>query len=178
MESNGDGTNNDQQATQCKQLEPLHPTFHGLDFDAIVDVVSLGTWAHVSNSDGVPSLGPKDNMQTLGTETDSDWAAHRSGFVNSLGLLLGMMEKYERKQTFIASDGRTTYVGIGPPSSEPGDVLCILHGARTPVLLRKIKDEGHVVLVGSCYVRGIMGGEFVGPGIDESGHSRRVFLIC
>ncbi|KAG4432566.1 hypothetical protein IFR05_011954 [Cadophora sp. M221] len=178
MPRNNDSAHQDQQATQYKQLKPLHPIFHGLDFDAIVDVVSLGTWAHISNDERLPSLGPKDDMKTLGTETVADWEVRRSGFAHSLGLLLGMMERYERKQTFVASDGNTTYVGIGSPSSEPGDVLCILHGARTPVLLRKTRKEGHAVLVGSCYVRGIMGGELMGPGVDERVHSKQIFQIC
>lgn len=178
MASESDSANKVPLQPQYKELDPPDPIFRQLDFDAIVDVFSLGTWAHVFNSnDSGPSLGPRENMHTLGTETESDWAARRSGFLHSLGLLVGMMGQFEKKQTFVASDGSTTYVGIGPPSSELGDVLCVLHGVRTPVLLRKAKEEDHVTLVGACYVRGIMEGQLLEPDADDHGRSTQIFII-
>lgn len=175
---NDSSANKALQKPQYKELDPPNPIFRQLDFDAIVDVFSLGTWAHVFNSNySGPSLGPKGNMHTLGTETEADWAARRSGFMHSLALFLGMMRAYERKQTFVASDGTTTYIGIGPPSSELGDVLCILHGARTPSLLRKAKEEGEFMLVGACYVRGVMEGQLMEPEADDLGRSTQVLLI-
>ncbi|KAH7370923.1 hypothetical protein BKA65DRAFT_26245 [Rhexocercosporidium sp. MPI-PUGE-AT-0058] len=86
-----------------------------------------------------------------------------------------MMGQYERKQAFVASDGNTTYASISPPSSEPGDVLCILYGARTPVLLRKSAGNSYAMLVGSCYVTGIMDGELVRLGLMRLAARNRFF---
>jgi hypothetical protein len=70
---------------------------------------------------------------------------------------------------------REGYVGIAPDCVEPGDVVCVLLGADTPVLLRPTKtrtigkSEGedgkeHWQVVGAGYVPGLMLGEAIhGP---------------
>lgn len=64
------------------------------------------------------------------------------------------------------------YAGLGPPEFEKGDLVCIVHGAAAPFLLRKstgppIEDDESAegqedqtyVLVGECYIHGLMDGE-------------------
>jgi hypothetical protein len=51
------------------------------------------------------------------------------------------------------------YIGIGPDDMEKGDVVVILHGARTPFVLRQTQDQTAWSLLGDCYVHGIMAGE-------------------
>lgn len=71
---------------------------------------------------------------------------------------------------------RNGYMGIVPPLSEVGDVVSIVLGARTPLLLRRsrkveeFQKEGKLFeLVGECYVHGMMDGEMVdeGHGVEE-----------
>jgi hypothetical protein len=49
------------------------------------------------------------------------------------------------------------YFGLAPFSAEPGDKVCILYGGAVPFLLRP-RGENYL-LVGECYVHGIMHGE-------------------
>jgi len=59
---------------------------------------------------------------------------------------------------------RLTYtgrLGLLPVDAEPGDSICILLGCSVPVVLRPddFEDPSHFVLIGECYVHGIMNGE-------------------
>jgi hypothetical protein len=69
---------------------------------------------------------------------------------------------------FTTADG---YAGLGPPGLKKGDRICIILGAATPFIIRenelrdRLRDEGVAngdgifVLVGECYIHGLMGGE-------------------
>lgn len=49
--------------------------------------------------------------------------------------------------------------GLGPRLMEPGDFICVLFGFHTPYVLRKVGK--HYLLIGECYVQGIMNGEII-----------------
>jgi hypothetical protein len=49
------------------------------------------------------------------------------------------------------------YVGRGPRDARPGDSICVLQGCCGPMVLRPIGNS--FVVVGPCYVSGIMQGE-------------------
>ncbi|KAK7949041.1 uncharacterized protein PG986_009927 [Apiospora aurea] len=49
-------------------------------------------------------------------------------------------------------------MGLAPPAVAEGDMVCLLEGFSIPCLLRRY-DQGHYVLVGSCYVNGYSNGE-------------------
>jgi len=53
------------------------------------------------------------------------------------------------------------FVGIGMQEIQRGDVICILFGCSMPIVLRQVGGEGggHWVVVGECYVHGVMEGE-------------------
>ncbi|KFA68692.1 hypothetical protein S40285_02660 [Stachybotrys chlorohalonatus IBT 40285] len=51
------------------------------------------------------------------------------------------------------------YFVIGPAAVEAGDVVVVLYGGRTPFVLRRTEDGEAWVLVGECYVHGLMNGE-------------------
>ena len=63
------------------------------------------------------------------------------------------------------------YAGLGPPECETGDLICIVHGAAAPFLLHKStevpfedksaesQEDQTYVLVGECYIHGLMNGE-------------------
>ncbi|KAH8590448.1 hypothetical protein B0O99DRAFT_691452 [Bisporella sp. PMI_857] len=49
--------------------------------------------------------------------------------------------------------------GLAPPTSEPGDSICILYGCTVPVILREDKASNCWTFVGECFVYGMMDGE-------------------
>lgn len=57
-----------------------------------------------------------------------------------------------------ATTGKGYYV-LGPAALEVGDVVCVLFGAKVPFCLRPILGGKKYLLVGECYVHGLMKGE-------------------
>ena len=57
------------------------------------------------------------------------------------------------------------YMGLAPPSTRPGDLVCVLLGGRTPYILRP-DGKRHYRLIGECYVHGQMHRNMDGVG-DE-----------
>ena len=57
------------------------------------------------------------------------------------------------------------YIGLAPCTTEPDDIICIFLGAQTPFILRQ--EEDHWILLGECYIHGMMDGRaFDQPGIE------------
>lgn len=50
-------------------------------------------------------------------------------------------------------------MGLGPAGTQPGDVICVFLGGAVPWVIREDGDDD--VLVGECYVHGIMDGEII-----------------
>jgi hypothetical protein len=48
-------------------------------------------------------------------------------------------------------------VGLGPPAAECGDGVFLVMGCGTPLVLRQ--RQGEWILVGDCYLHGVMKGE-------------------
>ncbi|KAI3336711.1 heterokaryon incompatibility protein-domain-containing protein [Xylariaceae sp. AK1471] len=73
-----------------------------------------------------------------------------------------MMEVGRPIRPFITKTG---YIGIGPPSMRPDDVLCVLFGSHMPYVLRPLPQHlGAYTFVGDAYVHGIMDGEILRSG--------------
>jgi hypothetical protein len=61
------------------------------------------------------------------------------------------------------------YVGLGPPNIQQNDELWLIFGCNVPLLLRPVSKKNgkieakpfHYVLVGDCYVHGLMLGEYI-----------------
>lgn len=49
------------------------------------------------------------------------------------------------------------YMGNVPPSTLPGDKICVLYGARVPFVLRE--EGASYRIIGDCYIHGLMDGE-------------------
>jgi hypothetical protein len=70
-------------------------------------------------------------------------------------------------------DGRVLY-GLAPKETRNGDVVCVLDGCSVPVMMR---DKGrHWILIGECFVYGIMDGEAV-DAVDGKKRKVQEFLI-
>ena len=50
-------------------------------------------------------------------------------------------------------------IGLCPPHSKQDDLICILWGARSPFVLRPVRNTNNFQLIGECYVDGLMYGE-------------------
>jgi hypothetical protein len=61
-----------------------------------------------------------------------------------------------RRRFFITSKG---HLGSGPADMSKDDKVCILFGAKTPIILRKESSGPRYQLIGHAYVHGIMHGE-------------------
>lgn len=71
---------------------------------------------------------------------------------------------------------RKGYFVLGPDALQAGDVVAVLRGGKVPFVLRKVSVDGgdeRWVLVGECYVHGLMDGE----GWDVEGVEEEVFAI-
>ena len=66
---------------------------------------------------------------------------------------------------------RGGYFVMGPDGMEEGDAVVVLYGGRTPFVMREV--EGGWVLLGECYVHGLMDGE----ALRENGVEEEVFTI-
>jgi hypothetical protein len=60
---------------------------------------------------------------------------------------------YSRK--LVVTEGGA--VGFRPKSAQEGDVVAVLHGCRTPVILRPCEDDGTFQLLGDSYFYGLEG---------------------
>jgi len=49
------------------------------------------------------------------------------------------------------------YMGLCPPESQEGDIICVLFGCNEPLVLRKVED--HYVFIGKAYFYGWMYGK-------------------
>lgn len=62
------------------------------------------------------------------------------------------------------------FVGLGPPSAAPGDLVYFFDGASVPFLLRRSDSRaGAYRLVGECYVYGMMNGEGARKSLQDEG---------
>jgi hypothetical protein len=57
-------------------------------------------------------------------------------------------------------------IGLGPVVAVENDIVAVLYGCSIPVVLRKSRDGG-VILVGECYIQGLMEGAAVEEGNSE-----------
>jgi hypothetical protein len=95
-----------------------------------------------------------------------DWTGNSElGFTRKPGevhevlqtLLFGVRERKSWSGAFfITSDG---HLGIGPESTHPGDQVVIFDGARSPFVLRALKNCSDYALLGDSFVLGLMHGE-------------------
>lgn len=75
---------------------------------------------------------------------------------NIIWIVIGAVLKHETwSGTFFVTE--KGYLGIGPEATQPGDVVSIFAGARSPYIMRPIGK--HYALLGDSFVMGLMHGE-------------------
>lgn len=62
-------------------------------------------------------------------------------------------------------------IGMVPDSAQPGDMLVVILGAPRPFVVRPVRGESNKtqrhILIGECYIHGVMDGEIVKEGLDN-----------
>ncbi|KAL0935598.1 heterokaryon incompatibility [Colletotrichum truncatum] len=118
-----------------------------------------GEFPRPSSALGARRLGDEDLAWVMSLETGAalcrlllTWEdSCKSGFRQ-----LRLIEQLNRR-FFISGKG---YFGLGPPSLQAGDAVCILRSGAVAYALRKQSNDCWKYL-GECYVHGIMDGEAV-----------------
>jgi hypothetical protein len=84
-------------------------------------------------------------------------AAFQEDFISAIEASL------QFRTLFVTQSG---YIGLGPLTMQPTDMICVLVGCSVPVVIRDDAPNCHV-LVGECYMHGIMDGEAFQPGWER-----------
>jgi hypothetical protein len=89
-----------------------------------------------------------DDITELTSLTDAarggDWTQY----------MIDSLRVCKNRRFFITKRG---HLGIGPATLKEGDVCVVLYGAKVPFILRRLDFQ--YLLVGECYIHGIMRGE-------------------
>jgi hypothetical protein len=81
------------------------------------------------------------------------WPVEDKGFLEHL---VAVYSATRNRQLITSQRG---HIGLCTRDAREGDLICILLGVRVPLILRKQDD--HYVIIGDCYVDGIMDGETI-----------------
>ncbi|EME48316.1 hypothetical protein DOTSEDRAFT_161770 [Dothistroma septosporum NZE10] len=79
----------------------------------------------------------------------------------------------EGRRFIVTAEGR---IGIAPGLAEEGDIVVVLWGGGTPFVLRP-RADGMFLILGQCYVHGIMDEEAVKEWKEKGGRDE-VFRLC
>jgi hypothetical protein len=79
---------------------------------------------------------------------------------NSDSVVFGAKMEYGamHRRFFITRGG---LFGLGPALMKEGDLCVVLLGADVPFVIRPLETEGHYLLIGECYLYGVMDGEAI-----------------
>jgi hypothetical protein len=138
-------------------------------------ILNAMQYAMVAGMSAFPSQSPNPTKPTLQDEA-SFWQWLEPKYVAGIyseatGKELNRRNSEESIRPWIKHvmrtlSGRTMavckkgYIALVPGAAESRDQICVLHGGSAPFVLRE-KDAGYV-LIGECYVYGLMDGEMKG----------------
>lgn len=138
-----------------KLLEMSYPTGESL-LDAYAWTMSVGILGDKFTN--YPAITLQEFKETLINQMDLDsQLSEESRVYRSQSTLL---ERIAGRRLFTSKEG---YIGFGPETTQPGDVICTLLGCMTVVVLRETK-EGTYNFVGEAWSYGMMASEpLLGP---------------
>lgn len=96
--------------------------------------------------------------------TSQCWAWSKGGYSSEDRTILSPNNRHFFRVVATYLAGRSVIktssglIGIAPEATQKGDVVCVLLGCPSPLILRP-KEAGHYAIVGECYIDGIMTGE-------------------
>jgi hypothetical protein len=108
-------------------------------------------------------LDPPSRSSTMASSVVSLLEEEEEGLVGedeeekerlSAVLEVGLM--MNRRRFFLSEAG---FIGAAPWNAKEGDVICVLLGCSSPVILRR--EDGHYVLIGEVYIDDFMNGDAI-----------------
>jgi Heterokaryon incompatibility protein (HET) len=85
------------------------------------------------------------------------------------------VELVDLQHCFRFVETNTGHVGLVPRGARLGDVICVVQGCRTPLLLRQV--DGHHILLGSCHVLGMTDGQDILSLLESNSAKRETLEI-
>lgn len=76
----------------------------------------------------------------------------------------------------LRTEGGHIGLTIAGHKARKGDMICILLGGQMPFLIRESDDRGHQILIGRCYVQGLMSGQAM-EGLGRQEAKRQEFCL-
>ena len=64
----------------------------------------------------------------------------------------------------LSQEGR---IGWVPDAAQPGDIISLMRGSPVPVIIRPSQQGNSYLMIGQCYIHGIMDGEAVARKEDQ-----------
>ena len=109
--------------------------------------------------------GRIDDIERLRTEWEPEYKRLKrlvGTHVMSPTFSLDFYRRCRGRKLFSTSSG---HIGIGDATLEPGDLVCVFLGGRTPFIIRPVDQK--YKFVGECYLHGIMQGEALEEGLQR-----------
>ena len=134
-------------------------TYHAIDFQTFC------VWLYEKTITSLKGQGGIDDIDRLRTEWEAEYQR-----------LKGLVGKHVMSPTFwedlqLCCTGKKLFsttsghIGLGNVTLEPGDLVCVFLGGRTPFIVRPVDRK--YKFVGECYLHGIMQGEALEEGLQK-----------
>ncbi|KAI1213864.1 heterokaryon incompatibility protein-domain-containing protein [Annulohypoxylon truncatum] len=151
---------------------PTYTTEKGV-FEAFVSTLSVQTNGGSPDDRGDEAEDMVDSAEAW-FQQNVGWSSHPASWVTKIwhivrdkwypgaGMLFqaALLRSCVGRRFFITKRG---FIGIGPACMKAGDLVAVILGVPVPFIIRKTGDQENqkYVLLGECYVDGIMEGELV-----------------
>ena len=151
------------------QRARLHAIFRTSIADCVHDIAALGGLRRTNSDHRTLFDELASEYQSIIAE-DPEWHASIPGVDDYIDLLCRFLSRHWK--LLITDKG---HLGLGRRTCRSGDVVCVLHSASTPHILRPVVSNEEVqtsTLVGEAYIHGFMDGECVPAASDT-----RIFTL-
>lgn len=121
-----------------------------------VDVLVNAYEKHCLDKDGEIARQPLPDLWLRDSEEFPSPLKDMSMEVQYGGFMYDCIRETMDGVVFIMTD--TGYVGLGPPGIDTGDLIAVISGTPYPFALRPVNGTEIFLLVGPCYIHGLMDG--------------------
>ncbi|OTA77992.1 hypothetical protein M434DRAFT_402304 [Hypoxylon sp. CO27-5] len=159
--------------SQDATTQPYLPTYYDSDegvFEAFVRTLSVQTSEASPDDRGDENKDMIDSAEAW-FQQSVGWSSHPASLVTKIwhtirdkwypgaGMLFqaSLLRACVGRKFFVTKRG---FIGIGPASLKADDLVVVILGVPVPFLVRKTESQNYI-LIGECYVDGIMDGELV-----------------
>ena len=134
-------------------------TYHAIDFQHFCVLVYELTLTSLRDE------GRIDDIERLATEWEAEYQRLK-GLVGTHVMSPTFQDDLRYRclgrKLFSTASG---HIGLGNVTLEPGDLVCVFLGGRTPFIIRPVGEKYQ--FVGDCYVHGIMQGQALEEGLQK-----------